>query len=886
MARDRPILSAPTPKGAATGGETLGDQVSMAATTTDKTDATAAAGLTGGARLPRWLALLLLSLAGLLLEVGYTRIVGYKLWYYYTYLVIGLSLLGLGSGAILVAIWEPMRRWATERIIAVCSVAGAVSIALGYLAIARLPIDTLAIWDYGSASSFRNLGLLALICLLLFASFIALGVILATVLGRAGEGVGRLYFADLVGAGLGCLLAIPLIVRLGPPAVVMVAALVFAVVGVLSSPVRSRTFAVGSLAAIALVAVVAGRGVLPDVKNEAGKIDGDDPGIQYSDWGPVFRVDVTGPLPPARVGENRMLIHDGNPGSGLWPFDGDLSSLTHYDSDPRAIPFSVLDGAPGRELIIGSAGGNEILASLYFGSKDIEAVELNPVTVSLLKDHFADYTGHLTERPEVKQHQGDGRSYLARHNGDYDLVWFPAPDSYAANNAASLGAFVLSESYLYTTEMIEEALGHLTDDGIMVVQFGEWDFGSRPSRTSRYITTARQALTNFGIDDPASHLMVAVEEPPKGDGLSTSLSTIVVKRTPFTDAQTDAFASTVAGLRDHHAVYAPGVDLPANAAGDQIVARLAGGSEADVDALVAGSSREIGPISDDAPFFWHFHDFPDVLGDILSPLNTNDPEDVIGERVLLLLLGIAIVYAAVFLLLPFVAVRRTWRALPAKGPSGVYFAALGLGFMFFEITMIQRLVLFLGYPTYSLTVTLASILVFTGIGALASRPLAAWRRSPLPLILGVLACLTVFYRVGLDPITESLLSSSLGVRVLVAVLLLAPLGLCLGMFMPLGLATVSRLTDHGDAYAAWGWAINGFFSVIGSVLTTILSMSFGFRAVQLAALAIYAVAVAAFLALRRSADRAAIPGDDEPSAPAEEPPAAALTTASVSGSHT
>ena len=858
----------------------------MAANTTDTTDASAAAGPTGGARLPRWLALFLVSLAGLLLEVGYTRIVGYKLWYYYTYLVIGLSLLGIGSGAILVAIWEPMRRWATERIIAVCSVCGAVSIALGYLAIARLPIDTLAIWDYGSGSSFRNLGLLALICLLLFASFIALGVILATVLGRAGDGVGRLYFADLMGAGLGCLLAIPLIVRLGPPAVVMIAALVFAVVGVLSSPLRSRTLAVGSVATVALVAVVAGRGVLPDVENEAGKLGGGGPGIEYSDWGPVFRVDVTGPLPPARLGENRMLIHDGNPGSGLWPFDGDLASLTHYDRDPRAIPFAVLDGAPARELIIGSAGGNEILASLYFGAKDIEAVELNPVTVSLLKDQFAEYTGHLTERPEVKQRQGDGRSYLARHGADYDLVWFPAPDSYAANNAASLGAFVLSESYLYTTEMIEESLDHLTDDGIMVVQFGEWDFEARPSRTSRYITTARRALANAGVDDPARHLMVAVEQPPKGDGLSTSLSTIVVKGTPFTDAEVDAFAARVAGLPDHHAVYAPGVDLAANETGDQIVAGLAGGSEADVEALVAGSNREIDAISDDAPFFWHFHDFPDVLRDIFSPLDTDDPEDVIGERVLLLLLAIAVVYAAVFLLLPFVAVRRTWRALPAKGASGVYFAALGLGFMFFEITMIQRLVLFLGYPTYSLTVTLASILVFTGIGALASRRLAAWRRSPLPLILAVLAGLTVFYRFGLDPLTESLLSSSLGVRVLVAVLLLAPLGVCLGMFMPLGLAAVSRLTDHGDAYAAWGWAINGFFSVIGSVLTTILSMSFGFRAVQLAALAIYAVAVLAFLALRRSADRAAIPQDDEAPPPADEAPMAVLTPASVSGSHT
>src|SRR5690606_4711674 len=136
------------------------------------------------------------------------------------------------------------------------------------------------------------------------------------------------------------------------------------------------------------------------------------------------------------------------------------------------LPFRVLgDEPPARELIIGSAGGQEILTSLYFKAPNIEAVELNPVTTSLLTDHFADYTGHLPERPEVHLTQGDGRSYLARQDGQYDLVWFVAPDSYAATNAASSGAFVLSESYLYTKEMIKETLEHLTDDGIMVVQF-------------------------------------------------------------------------------------------------------------------------------------------------------------------------------------------------------------------------------------------------------------------------------------------------------------------------------------------------------------------------------------------------------------------------------
>ena len=103
--------------------------------------------------------------------------------------------------------------------------------------------------------------------------------------------------------------------------------------------------------------------------------------------------------------------------------------------------FTTTDGPfpETKELIIGSAGGNEILASLRFGAPDIEAVELNPVTVGFVRGRFADFTGHLAERPDVHLTQGDGRSYLARTDTRYDLVWYVAPDSYAANNAAALG---------------------------------------------------------------------------------------------------------------------------------------------------------------------------------------------------------------------------------------------------------------------------------------------------------------------------------------------------------------------------------------------------------------------------------------------------------------
>ena len=131
---------------------------------------------------------------------------------------------------------------------------------------------------------------------------------------------------------------------------------------------------------------------------------------------------------------------------------------------------------PDDELIIGSAGGNEILASLLLRRAAHRRGRAQPGDLSLLTDHFADYSGHLADQPGVNYVNGDGRSYLARSDKKYDLVWYVAPDSYAATNAASSGAFVLSESYLYTTQMIDDSLEHLAPDGIMVVQFGELDF--------------------------------------------------------------------------------------------------------------------------------------------------------------------------------------------------------------------------------------------------------------------------------------------------------------------------------------------------------------------------------------------------------------------------
>src|SRR4029453_11730686 len=164
---------------------------------------------------------------------------------------------------------------------------------------------------------------------------------------------------------------------------------------------------------------------------------------------------------------------------------------------------------------------------------------------SLVREQFKDHIGHVAEDPRVTLLNAEGRSFFMRTPGQFDLVWFVAPDSYAAMNAATSGAFVLSESYLYTAEMLEESLRHLSDHGVVCAQFGEVHFDDKPNRTARYLGTARKALSWLGIEDFQHHVLLATSP-----GFAFTISTILVKRTPFTPEEVDRFIAAVGGVKD------------------------------------------------------------------------------------------------------------------------------------------------------------------------------------------------------------------------------------------------------------------------------------------------------------------------------------------------
>ena len=762
----------------------------------------------------------LISLAMILFEIAYTRIFSFKLYYYFTYPIIGIALLGIGSGGVFLAIIPRLRNVSPERSIVICSLIAGIATLIGYFVVALVQLDMLHL-----AHLVQVLKLTAL-CLCLFTPFLMAGIVIATLFASRPGDVNRLYFADLLGASLGCAACIPLIYLLTPPGCVIASGFIFVVAGLRLGAATSRPlFWVGGSIAVALLAATAFSSRLPDPVVDVSKGDWESKDRLFSQWSPIFRVDV---IPQSK--DLDLILHDGLPGSGLHRFNGDAAAQKQLDTDAaRSYPFRVLKKAP-RVLIIGAAGGHEILASLHFGAAHVTGVELNPVTVSLLTKHFADYSGHLADNDRVTLVNTDGRSFIKRSGAKYDLIWFVAPDSYSAMNAATSGAFVLSESYLYTTGMIRESLEHLTEDGVVCMQFGEVDFEGKPNRTARYLGTARTAFQEIGVADFGNHVLLATTP---GWPVRT-FSVILLKGTPFTAEEVGRFVENAIVSPGSAVPYASG--LPHDAVADKVIVL----QEPELGRWYDAYPYDVGPITDDSPFFWHFTRFRDAIGGARSEY---DWEIGTGERVLLILFAFVTVFASVFLLLPFVMIRDTWARTPHKLPAAVFFAAIGMGFMFFEVTLIQRFTLFLGYPTYSLTVTLFSLLIFTGLGSLMSAQYHGYRNRAVVLLLGLILMMTLLYQFALGPVVERCIGFGLPLRIALAVLFMAPLGFSLGAFMPLGIGTIAVASGGSKEFIAWGWAVNGFFSVISSVLATLLSMTIGFQQVQLAAVLIYAIGV-------------------------------------------
>ena len=483
----------------------------------------------------------------------------------------------------------------------------------------------------------------------------------------------------------------------------------------------------------------------------------------------------------------------------------------------------------GEFAIIGPGGGVDVLRAVANGSPSVTGIEINPIiATTIMRDRYADYAQHLYQRSDVHIHVTDGRSYLRATPQLFDVVQMTLVDTWASTAA---GAFALSENNLYTVEAFEEYFNHLKSDGMIAIT--RWEF-RQPREALRVVSVAMEALHRLGVANPARNFIVAAQGPLNEDGIPVL---VLAKKSNFTPQEESAVAAHLANYPTLHLLYSPSTP-ETNPFSDLLASN-------DPYRFARTYGYNVSPVTDNAPFFF-FTLKPDRILNDLGLHRGIDWKVNLGVLVLLLVLVISAMAVLLFLILPLLLQRRRARSSPL---ALFYFVAVGLGYILVEIAFIQRFVLFLGHPTYALTVVIFLLMLSSGAGSLYSRlwlPRADMAWLPLLLVITALLADVIF----LPSRLAALVGLGFGYRLLISAVLLVPLGFVMGMPFPTGLralaaAASKRSSDESsDNAVEWAWAMNAAASVLGSVLAMVIAIQFGLTITLACGAAAYLLALA------------------------------------------
>lgn len=786
-------------------------------------------------------------------EIALTRVFSVTLWYHFAFLVISLALLGSGAAGVwLYLLPRPFAGARAPRALPWLALAAALALLAAFALYMQLPLTVNNLRD---GLDLADAGWLLLTYALLTVPFIFAGAAVALALRHYQAQAGRLYFADLAGASLGCLLSVVAITAFGGAGAVLAAAAVCALGAFLfaldAGARRARLASGGALALAALGLAL--HAVSPWFTLVPRQTYNNDTPI-FEQWNAFSRITLYNdnwPIPfgwgisqtyfvdPPPDPGHLMIMIDEKAGTPIQRHTvtaagDDWDAVDFLTYDVTALPY-YLRAAPD-VFVIGPGGGRDVLTALRFGAAHITGVELNPIIVELVQQQHADYAGHIYDRPNVAVHVDDARTYLAARPDTFDIIQASLIDTFAATSA---GAFALSENGIYTVEAFESYYDHLNDDGL--VNFSRWYYANGPAETLRLVAVGLQAWENRGVTDAAQHVVVLANLTP--DRIADEgLAGMLLKKTPFTPAEL-AIIQQQADRLDFAVLYAPGVSGPdASPVADFVLA-------ADRDAFISAYPVDISPSTDNRPFFFNVV----RLGDLGSDTFAGSAIYGFGAeatRTLIVTLVIALLLAALLIVLPLALGRGAALRGAGGGPYIAYYALLGLGFIMVEIPMLQKMSLYLGSPTYALVVILFALLLFSGLGSLWSQrvPVGGILRS-LRLTIALLLLLIGAYALLLPRLLAATQGLPLLARALLAVLALAPAGLLMGRPFPLGLRYAAAA--GADELMPWLWAANGTLSVVGSVTATIMAINYGFAAVFAAGALAYALALLATLRFGR-----------------------------------
>src|SRR6185312_13095050 len=564
--------------------------------------------------------------------------------------------------------------------------------------------------------------------------------------------------------------------------------------------------------------------------------------VEFSKWNAISRIEVN------NQNGSRYVVIDADATTAImnvnpdkWDQDQPSSPAPTHTGIPGQGSFnwkkSLMAAAPslanvlrpqGDFAIIGPGGGVDVMRAVANGSPNVTGIEINPIIVNdVMRGAYADYSYHLYDLPQVHIHVQDGRSYIRSSHDRYDVVQMTLVDTWASTAA---GAFALSENNLYTLEAFREYFDHLKPDGMIAIT--RWEF-KRPREALRVVSQGIEALHQLGVADPRNNFVIIADGGLNEDGRPVL---VLAKKSAFTPQEYAAIAAHVRANPNlvwlnpdpQHAGLQP---LPQAA---QVFQNLIASN--DPVAFARDYAYNVGPVDDNAPFFFFTLKTAYVLKNIAAGTGKGmDWRINLGVVVLGMLLIISLVAVLAFLILPLLLHGRELGASRPTLPSLIYFIALGFGYILVEISLIQRFVLFLGHPTYALTVVVFLLLLSSGAGSIAARRLLSGANRLLPLLALITAIIGVYL-----VLVPWLLATTVGypflLKLLLSGLVLVPLGFFMGMPFPTGLGLVDTVE--------WAWALNAAASVLGSVMAMVIAIHFGLTVTLACAAAAYLLAAA------------------------------------------
>jgi hypothetical protein len=788
-----------------------------------------------------------LSAAIIAFQFALMQVLSIVQWYHFAYLVISVALLGFGAAGTVLAIFRQRLLKHINLLLPVLMISCGITMAWA-MDISQCPF--IRFDSYLLFANYSHIGRLLLTYLLFFIPFFLGALAIGLIFDNYVAAIGKIYFANLLGSGVGGLLVLALIWLFFPnqlPALISILAVIAGTIMIpanyykqkrkdtdISSIPNSKftkskiwlsTFAIVAFAICAWKIIVPPQLLLSQFKDLSKTLLLPDAAIKMEKTSPYGLVQtVTSPVLRYAPGlsltaqqtvdvKSAVFIN----GDWLGVVTGsDTSHILNYTS--FALPYSM--SQRNDVLVLRAGTAMEVAHAFSNKAKKIVAVESNAILLSILTNELAHDNDSLFYNAAIKIRKLEPRTFLQIDTSHYDLISLPVVGSFGG----SAGLYALHEQFLLTKEAFIEMWSRLKDGGSISIT--AWmDYPAR--QPLKLLATLVEVLEELKIQQPKNHI-AAIR--------SWNTISFVMTKSALTEKEISGIRNFCKRMQFDPALL-PGL-LPEERT---TIHQLQDSSffinmdklfSAERKDLYASYDFNIIPATDNRPYFAQFIRWKSLphLAEYFG--NRSIPFFEIGYLLVVITLVQIAIISVVLILLPLFKLR--WKG-KNKFRVLLYFSGIGLGYMFVEMVFIQRFILYFGQPVYAASAVITSLLIFSGLGSYMSGYFVAKRKVMLMIFTAIVVLLFI-YSFTLTPVLQQTVHGRLPLKLLIVFLLIAPLAFCMGIPFPAGLLQVSQTNAR---IIPWAWGLNGCVSVISTALATIIAVEAGFTMVMLLAALAY-----------------------------------------------